>query len=343
MQYHLSKRTRLWFSCLLGLMLPAPFLRAQEYDPEWTKHFRVGLLVGMNIKADFKTSGSFGISSPQQAGVYDDGYVLSSGLQNGYTSNWGYENQSQNPTGTDILLMHRATSFSATGRSEADNSAFTGFDMEYGGILRQWSWTRLGWDFGFGLLPVSFSARQSMSGTVSGTTYTYNTGNPNLPEAPYHGNSSSSPESSIRTDDFSTSNETFGSGSVSGTQKLDANLYTFRLGPSLYMDLTPYIGVSVGAGPALGFVSGRLQFDETITVDDTGNTTRNKGSVSDSDLVFGGYVNAMVTYHAVANGDFYLGAQYMPLGTAKIGGSGREARLKMDGQIYLSAGINWPF
>jgi len=51
----------------------------------------------------------------------------------------------------------------------------------------------------------------------------------------------------------------------------------------------------------------------------------------------------MLLYHAVPNGDFYIGAQYMPMGTATISGSGHEAQLKLGGAVYVSAGINWPF
>lgn len=334
--------------CLLGLILPAGSLRAQEwwsaseYNPDWTRNFRIGVLMGVNIKADFQASGPFSIASSHPTGVYDDGYVLPSGLQNGYTSNWGYDNQSQNPTGTDILLMHRASSFNGSGSTVGKDSVFAGFDLAYGGQLTQWGNARVGWEFGFGLLPIDITANESLSGMVSGDTYTFNTGNPYLPEAPYQGNSSSSPESSIRTD-YTVSSGNIGAGTLVGQQTLDAILYTFRLGPSVYWDINPFIGVSASAGPAIGFLSGNLDYNETITVSSTGRTTNLRGSASDSDMVYGGYINAAIMYHAVKNGDFYLCAQYMPLGTAGISGAGREAQLKLGGQVYFAFGVNWPF
>ena len=43
---------------------------------DWTRHFRIGAMVGMNIKANFKTKGTFNISGNNPAKViYDDGYV----------------------------------------------------------------------------------------------------------------------------------------------------------------------------------------------------------------------------------------------------------------------------
>ena len=129
--------------------------------------------------------------------------------------------------------------------------------------------------------------------------------------------------------------------SVAGTRTLDVTLYAFKLGPTLFWDVTPQIGLAIGAGPAFGIVSGNLKFDETIQVG--GGTASNKGQIGGAELTYGGYVNAMVTYHTVKNGDFYIGAQYMPMGNVKFSGSSREAGLNLRGQMYLSAGINWPF
>jgi len=45
----------------------------------------------------------------------------------------------------------------------------------------------------------------------------------------------------------------------------------------------------------------------------------------------------------VEGGDFYLGAEYMPLNGANFSGSGMSAHLDLSGQVYVTAGINWPF
>ena len=85
-------------------------------------------------------------------------------------------------------------------------------------------------------------------------------------------------------------------------------LYTVRLGPSFYWDLTEHIGMSLGAGPAVGIVSGDYKYDETITAG--GISARNAGQIGGTDLVYGGYVNAAVMYHVLDNADIYIGAQY---------------------------------
>ena len=130
-------------------------------------------------------------------------------------------------------------------------------------------------------------------------------------------------------------------GSFSGSQTLDVNLFTFRLGPSVYWDFNRHVGMSLGAGPALGYAPGQLKYNQTITA--SGVPSKSQGSVSVSDVVYGWYVNTMVSYHLVRNGDIFVGAEYMPLGTASFSGGGREASLNLKGQIYVTAGINWPF
>jgi hypothetical protein len=127
------------------------FLRIPPDTDDWTRHFRIGALVGMNISANFSRSGTFNISGNNPAlGIYDNGYVKPD--QNGdpgFTSNWGYDNRAQqyNPT-TETLTMTAATSFSANS-SGKESGIFPGFDMAYGDNLWYWKHARVGWELGF--------------------------------------------------------------------------------------------------------------------------------------------------------------------------------------------------
>jgi hypothetical protein len=131
-------------------------------------------------------------------------------------------------------------------------------------------------------------------------------------------------------------------GTLTGTRTLDVTLYNFRFGPTLHWELHPRIAVAVSVGGAMGVINGELRFDESVMLSG-GRQPNNRGSFSDTELVYGGYLAGKLMYHAVKNGDFYIGAQYMPLGSATFSGGGREAKLNMSGGIYISAGINWPF
>jgi len=317
--------------------------KVSEND-EWTRHFRVGALVGLNISANFNVKNTVSFSGKGAAqGNFDDGYVHPSG-DGQYTRDWGYNVPSQYNASANTLSMHQATSFSPTSgtSSEGSDVAFVGFDLAYGGNLWDWGSAKIGWDFGFGLLPISITDKLSLHGNVDQNVYVFDTtGIPGslFPPAGYRGgptgtwsiNGSSPPP--VPGDPVP--------GDVVGSRKLDVMLYTFRLGPSVYWDLNEDFGLSAGVGPAVGIVSGNLQYNETITT--TTSVNKYKGQVDATDVVYGGYVNASLMYHLVENGDLYVGVQYMSLGNATISGGGRSGQLNLGGQVYITAGINWPF
>src|SRR5271157_5716032 len=86
-------------------------------DDDWTRHFRVGAVVGLNISASFNEHGLFNISGNNAAGgIYDDGYVREdqTGNAGGYTSYWGYNDASQYNAAAQTLSMHSTTSYSLT-------------------------------------------------------------------------------------------------------------------------------------------------------------------------------------------------------------------------------------
>lgn len=322
------------------------FIWIPSNTDDWTRHFRIGALVGMNISANFSRSGTFGISGNNPAqGIYDDGYVRvdNAGDPLGHTYYWGYNNPSQ-LNGT-TLSMHAASSFSTAGSGE-ESGVFPGFEMAYGDNLWYWKHARVGWELGFGLLPIQISDSQSMSATVSQTTYNFDVSNPY--GAPLPGSGSGTPYQGGPNgpgyqipDQPASVVSTNVAGTVTGKQTLDVMLYTLRLGPTFYWDLTEHVGMSLGAGPALGIVSGDYKYDETITAGAV--SAHNEGRFGATDLVYGGYVNATVMYHAVANGDIYAGVQYMPMTDATFSNAGRDGRLNLNGQVYFTIGINWPF
>lgn len=299
-------------------------------------------MVALNVSANFSMTGPINTSGPLQ-GIFNDGYVRSDGTgpNTGY---WGYNNSSQYNAANQTLSMHATSSYSPTsGASVQENgSAFPGFDMAYGGNIFAWGSARVGWELGFGLLPISITDNHSMSASASQSTYIYNTRGIDMPGAPYQGTlgGAGEPIIPVQPSQIITGPPQTG-GTITGSRTLDVTLYSVRLGPSVYWDLNQYLGVSAGAGPAVGIVSGNYSFNETITVNSF--STQSSGQIDATDVVYGGYVNASLMYHVVPNGDFYVGVQYMSLGDATISGSGREGTLNLGGQVYISAGINWPF
>ncbi|HKW28361.1 MAG TPA: hypothetical protein VJT54_03430 [Verrucomicrobiae bacterium] len=320
------------------------FLRIPPDTDDWTRHFRIGALVGMNISASFSMNGTFGISgnNPSQ-GIFDDGYVRTDNTGNafGQTGYWGYKDASQLNGST--LTMNAATSFSASSSTKESGGAFPGFEMAYGGNLWYWKHARVGWELGFGLLPISITDNESMPATVNQSSFTFDTGGIVAPGAPYQGgfNRDGEPTIQVPINIIPSGSTNIPNGMVTGSQKLDVMLYTLRLGPTMYWDLTDHISLSLGAGPAVGVVSGDYKYDEMITAGSV--SAHNSGRIGGTDFVYGGYVNATVLCHVTDNGDIFAGAQFMPMSSATISGGGRAGRLNLGGQVYFTVGINWPF
>jgi hypothetical protein len=326
------------------------FIRIPSDSGDWTRHFRIGAMVGLNIGANFSERGTFLVSGNNPAaGLYDNGYVKpdSSGNAFGQTSNWGYQKDSQYNYASQQLTMQATSSYTTSGSSTDESGPSPGFDMAYGDNLWYWKHARVGWELGFGLLPITIKDNSSLASSVNSSVYFFDTSNPYnapIPAALYQGGFNRQngdwtiPISPINPNGTPLPSA---SGVVSGNRELDEILYTVRFGPSLYWDLTEDFGMSLGAGGAVGIVNGNYTYNEMVT--SGGVSARNTGEFSTTDVIYGGYVNGTLTYHVLDNADFYLGAEYMPLGNASFSSGGRQAELKLGGQVYVSVGVNWPF
>lgn len=326
----------------VGLALLAWQARADDsYDPSWTKNFRLGALTGLGIKGQVKLRGSFSANGNNPAaGIYDDGYVRTEGPGNdsGLTSYWGYENATQVSGGN--LTFHSASSFTANGSSSLDQDFSVGAELAYGGVIKQWERLRLGWEFGFGYLPISMKSSGSTPGSVSLNTYNYNLDGIIILGSSWHGQPNSDGPLLDSTVDSTSSSSAPGTVKMGGT--LDADFFTFRLGPTLFYDVSSRFGLSGGIGPAFGILSETYQFNEKITYG-SGSTAQAKGSFGNTDFVYGGYINLLGTVHVEPNGDLYMGVQYMPMSSSKFGKGGREASLDLSGQVYFTLGVSWIF
>jgi hypothetical protein len=320
------------------------FISIPSDTGDWTRHFRIGAMVGLNISANFSEKGLFNISGNNAAnGIYDDGYVRPD--QSGdpkYTSYWGYNKSSQYNAAAQTLTMHSTTSYSMVGSSKVDGGPSPGFEMAYGDNLWYWKHARVGWELGFGLLPITIKDNRSLSAPVNQKAYNYPTADLYLfPDAGYQGGPSGQGPIIATTYTPPVTSQTFQNQVVTGTRQLDEMLYTVRFGPSFYWDLTEDFGMALGVGGAVGIVNGNYTYNELVPA--SGVSTRNSGEFGTTDVIYGGYVNGTLMYHVLNDADFYLSAQYMPLGNASFSNGGRQAELNLGGQVYVSFGINWPF
>ena len=106
---------------------------------------------------------------------------------------------------------------------------FPGFDMAYGDNLWYWKHARVGWEIGFGLLPITIKDSSLMAATVNQTAYVY-VGRQLWPSPPRLIRADPSGRSHIPST-YSSRTARPPAGTVTGTRQLDVMLYTVRLGP----------------------------------------------------------------------------------------------------------------
>jgi hypothetical protein len=341
-----------------GICLAAPGVAKAAADDEndsgtdWTRNFRLGAVVALNIKANFSVNGAFTPSgrNPGPAGdpgkladhQYDDGYVRvdKTGNAAGYTTFWGYSSASQYDPVAQTLTFHGTQSFTASGGGQRDDAPYLGVEMAYGGKIVDWSGTRIGWQVGFGWLPVKISDTQALPGSFVQTVHQYSAPGITLPQPPYNGGSSGIGPAIL---DLPTAGpvQTV-SGVVTGSRTVEATVYSLKIGPSFSSQFNQRFGMELGLGFMLGVVDGEYKFDELL-VPQNGTPVGFSGSSGKLDFDYTGYADVLFYYHTSENADLYVGFQYSPLGASALGVSGQKADLNLGGALYLMAGLHWSF
>jgi hypothetical protein len=342
-------------SALSGLSVLAMAVSAHAQE-DWTKHFRIGMSVGLNIKTDFRVSGSFpvsgsspGLAIPGQNHTYDDGYVrvddtgnavpFDSTTGNGVTANWGYNNASQYDAVAETLTFHGSTSYT-TSFTSRDDAPQLGFDLAYGGSFRQWERLAIGWEFGFNWTLIDSKDKRALAGSIDRVEDAYpTTGTSPFPGAGYRGTFSSAGHPVI--DDAPTRTTQSLAGTVTGSRGLEANLYQFRLGPLIRWEMVPRWTLNGSVGGAFGLLDADYVFDERISA--AGISTRNRGKFGELETTYGGYAGVVLMYDTGHYWEAYLGTHLITMSDATVSGPGRSARVDLGAAIYLTAGINWSF
>lgn len=351
------RSTKLRSLSYVSLLALAASGRAQD---TWLRHFRVGMSFGLNIKTEFKTTGSLPISGsspgdPTNASVdhfYDDGYVRVDDTGNAKDPNtgvpstafWGYQSNSQltGAAPNQVLTYHSSKFFTGSGNNSADASPALGFDMAYGSTIAKWERLAVGWEFGFNLTTVGAKDRQPIAATLTQAVHTYGTGGTaNIPAAPYNGPFNSAGNPLINAVGTALPDITL-PGTITGTRSLDSLLYQFRLGPQIRWEMVPRWTLNGSLGGAFGLVDADYTYNEKINLTN-GSVTSNRGKFGALDTIYGGYAGAVVMYDTGNQWEAYLGAHFFTMSDAKVSSGSREAKMGLGAAIYISAGINWTF
>ena len=332
---------------LAGSAAITPAFQTEAAD--WTKHFRVGMQITLNIEADFSGGGFFDI--PTRPGQFDDGFVLRDNSTpqpdpaDDVTTNWGYRSSTQvTGTGPDrAITFTRTESFeSGSSSGSADDSPYLGVELAYGTAITRWGDALIGWEAGYSFLPISISENRSVTGTAHRFSSTHLVPESVvLPDAPYTGSASGQSQATIFLQPSGT--EFFQEDAAArGSQTLDVFLNTLRVGPTIHLELARLWAFQGGLGPAIGYVTGDYKFSERVSI--AGDTSReSEGDFGADAFVYGGYAQALLLFHLEEHGDIYAGLQFMGLTGADFEEGDRSAKLNLGATLSFLIGVNWPF
>jgi hypothetical protein len=319
--------------------------------PSRLNQFRLSYRGGFNISATFKDTGSFSQANdpgPAVAGVdhnYDDGYnrVDSSGNLNNQTWYWGYTDSGQVP-GDGFIYMHSLSSAPASAPQEESCSPQNGVELTYNRHL--WQTGRLLWglEAAANYTFLSIDARDIAGGTANLITDAYSLGGTTPPQAPYFGTFEGPvPGGPNRPVIGDIPTRSVAASTAQGQRSLDADLFGFRLGPSLGIPLTQRLGLSFSGGLALVSVQSDFEFKETLTNPGAGGNLVRSGTASDSDFLVGGYVAGNISYAFTEAWSVFVGAQYQNVGTYSQQVSDKEVEVDLRKSVFVSAGLGYSF
>lgn len=339
---------------LTAVLCVAASSRAEEINPN---HISLSGRFGFNVSGKFKGIGG-GLLGPGGGSTrqtpdgdtynYDDGYLLTdvSGNYGGQTWYVGYDDSSSQISGNTLLLSRSTASGSLNGSSE-DAGPTLGFELVYSRELGRGEKRSWGLEAAVNWQPIDFKDNGRRYATVSRVTdaYAFESGTtpPSAsPGSPYQG-SYGGPGFLFNDTPISSSTTLVPGGAyVDGKHEFDGNLWGFRVGPYLEFDLGSRSHLAVSGGLAVGFLGADVDWSETAYLPG-GGTASGSGRASDSEVLWGAYLQAQFSYDLGNDWRALAGAQYQYLGTYEHTFAGRGVELDMTGTFFFTIGFSKSF
>jgi len=336
---------------------------------------RIGLSyrMGFNFSASFHGLGGFGganaPASPHGLRTpngdpfnYDNGYVYpdqSTGSAHpGYTWYYGYAaGTPQRPAGapTDFDL-YRSSSLANISSLDNDSDPQHGFELTYDRQIGRVGPGFWGFEAAAGYTHLTIQDNRTFHAAVARSTDTYRTGGGAvLNPAPFEGtvtgpgpnDVSGWPLVSLMP--VSSSSQSFAAGAtITGERELDAQAFSFRLGPYLDLPLSHRWLCSFSAGLLALEVCSKFEFNETVTIDPSISlvslpSEQHHGSSSRNDLLLGGYVGANISYALSERVRLMCGAQFQTTDNFTQTVAGKSAVLNLGQTVFTTLGLSYSF
>jgi len=315
---------------------------------------RLGYSMGLNLSASFRGLGRYpaqsspGSATPGTDHTYDNGYNRVDILNNNHgpgldhtTWYWSINDQSQIHTDTDTVVMNSSSSPGNVVSSGNVQEPQHGFELIYNrqlGEVKRGVW---GLEAAFGFNQVEVRDNRPLLGAVQVLSDSYDLGG-TVPIVPLSPGTFAGPGPLIGDIPSRSLSQGPNPASITGSRKLDADVYRLRLGPYLEMPLNNRWTFSLSAGLTLAEVNSRFKFNETVTIPGL-NAVSSQGSGSHSDLLAGAYVSGNFSYAFSESWSAFAGAQYQYLGCYSQRVAGKEARLDFSTSVLVTVGVGYSF
>lgn len=328
-------------------------LQAQEHDVETWNRFYVGPRLHFNVSAKLQNLPTPAFTGPQ----YDDGYVDEDISKNmgGKTWNWGYSftNQIFGASPSRELELHGAESPRDGRVDQLTGDPQIGFEMGYSREFwrfgREEYPIRVGFDVNFSASALGIDSRDTVSGPVTRTTDRYFLGSVVPPGAPYSGTFQgplppNPPGPLISTNRISRTTTTEMASSTQHSS-IEGTYWGFRIGPYIEIPVPGYRhSFEAGMGLSMVNVDAKLSYEERFTITGLGGPIQPRiDSTSNSDWLFGFYLNAKTYYWVNDYVALYLGGEFQMLDDFKLRAGDKQATVDFGSTFGLTFGVMYVF
>ena len=348
-----------WLCLPLGLAVTIP---NAGLAADSNGNYRVSFSLGAAFNISAKFSGHPGAlnlqSSQSQAGAanFDNGFVGAdvSGDPN-LTTFWGYSRVNQpvaDGNGNVIGLNYERTTVAADSMSPKIDA-----DPSLAGeiLLRRSISTSGGRTIGveLGVSYMSLSLHDDSAYTVDGqrTGYSFALPSPvNAELFPPPGYQGPFNGLGLNLNQSQTTGQTVAAPAaiaVSGSRRIDADVFGFRLGPYWEIQFDETLAASFSAGAVVAFINDSVTWSESISVNtatDNGYWTgQSSASGSRSGVAYGYYVGADVNWSLNERWSVVGGCRVQDLGTYTHGIGLGQMQLSLRRSIFVSLGVGYSF
>ena len=127
-----------------------------------------------------------------------------------------------------------------------------------------------------------------------------------------------------------------------GQQRLDSDIWGFRLGPYLETPLCTNINLSVSGGLAVGLLNSTASWTQTVSVTG-GSSASTVTSHDDFNALWGYYLRANASWQLSKRWSAVGGVQYQYLGIYEHNFGGQVIQLDLSKSVFITVGLSYSF